>query len=130
MRRYTDPLGQSTYSDASGQRMNRDQFGQHPDRIGCVPRVYGEDLGQRAGRRGLQAVKSWALQRAETLAALVAVALFGLAAAFSPSYRPSARGAIAPYLGHSFTLLRTFIDVRPQVVFTALSDGVRFAGIL
>ncbi len=130
MRRYNDPLGQSTRSDASGQRAYRDQFGQHPDRIGHVQRLYEEGLGQRAGRRGLQAATSWALQTAETLAALVAVVLFGLAAAFSPSYRPSARGTAAPYVGHCFTLLRMYTDPRPLALLSSFTDGLRLIFVL
>ena len=67
---------------------------------------------------------------AGSLAAFGALLLCDVAAACAPSFRPSTRSAITPYVGHSFGFLRTFIDVRPQVVFSALTDGVRLVGIL
>ncbi len=67
---------------------------------------------------------------AGSLAALGALLLCDVAAVCTPAYRPSTRSTITPYVGHSFGFLRTFIDVRPQVVFAALSDGVRLVGIL
>ncbi len=125
MRRYRDNLGQCPDGDATGPRQDRDQGSQFVDRIGSVPRTFREYRPQRTGRRGCQAAKSWALHRAETLAALVAVVLLGLAAAFSPSYRPTTRGTITPYAGHCLTLLRMTFDPRPQALLTTFADGFR-----
>ena len=97
---------------------------------GGIMRMYQEDLGQRAGRRGLQAAWLTAQQLAETLAAHVAVVLLGLAAAFSPSYRPTTRSSITPYLGHSFSLLRMTLDPRPQALLSSFTDGLRLLLVL
>ena len=125
MRRFRDSLGQCPDGDAIGPRRDRDQGSQFVDRIGSVPRTIREYRPQRTGRRGCQAAKAWALHTAETLAALVAVVLLGLAAAFSPSYRPSARSTFTPYAGHCFTLLRMAVDPRQQGLLTTFADGFR-----
>ena len=130
MRRYRTNLGQCLDGDANDPRQDRDQFSQYVDRIGSVPRGTREYLGQRNERRGRRTALSWALHRAESLAAHVAVVLLGLAAAFSPSYKPTTRSTCTPYIGHSFTLLRMVIDPRPQAIFASLGDGVRLVGIL
>ncbi len=130
MRRFRDELGRCLAGDANGPRPDRGQSSQYVDGIGSVPGTFREYLRQRAGRRGLQAAKSWALHRAETLAALVAVVLLGLAAAISPSYRPTTRGAITPYAGHCLTLLRVTIDPRPQAFLSSFTEGLRLLLVL
>ena len=67
---------------------------------------------------------------AGSLAASGALLLCDAAAACTPAYRPSARSAVTPYVGHSFTFLRTLFDVRPQAVFSALNEGLRLVCIL
>lgn len=51
-------------------------------------------------------------QLARTWAAYGALLLCDIAVACTPAYRPSTRSTITPYLGHSFTFLRTLLDVR------------------
>ena len=130
MRRYREDLGRCPNGDANGPRRDRGQCCQFVDRFGSVPRRSREYLRQRTGRRGCQAALSWTLHRTETLAALVAVVLLGLAAAFSPSYRPSTRSTFTPYAGHCFTLLRMTVDPRPQGLLAQLTDGLRLVSIL
>lgn len=67
---------------------------------------------------------------AGSVIAFGALPLCGVTAACTPACRPSARSAIAHYVGHSSTLLRTFIDARPQVVLTTFNDGLRRVCIL
>ena len=130
MRRNREYLGRCLDGEATGPRQDRDQSSQNVDRIGRALRRYREQLRQRVGRRGRQVAKSWALHRAETLAAHVAVVLLGLAAAFSPSIRPTARGTIPPYAGHCLTLLRMTFDPRPQGLLVQVTEGLRLVWIL
>ena len=130
MRRYRTNLGQCLDGDANDPRQDRDQFSQYVDRIGSVLRRTREYPGQRNERRGRRTALSWALHRAEALAAHVAVVLLGLAAAFSPSYKPTTRSTCTPYIGHSFTLLRMTLHPRARGPLFSFADGLHLLCIL
>ena len=130
MRRYRKDLGRCLDGGAHGPSQDRDQSSQYVDPFGSVLRRTREYLQQRVERRGRQAALSWALHWAETLAAHVAVVLLGLAAAISPSYRPTTRGTITPYAGHCLTLLRMTFDPRPQGLLVQMTEGLRLVWIL
>ena len=130
MRRNREYLGRCLDGGAHGPRQDRDQSSLYLDRFGSVLRRTREYLQQRVERRGRQAALSRALHRAETLAAHVAVVLLGLAAAISPSYRPTTRGTITPYAGHCLTLLRMTFDPRPQGLLVQMTEGLRLVWIL
>ncbi len=67
---------------------------------------------------------------AGSLAATLTLLLFDTAAAIGPSYRPTTRSTVTPYVGHCFALLRTSIDVRLQAVITTFNEGLRLVCIL
>ena len=110
-----EEISQGRYGYGAGQRARRH------DPQAAMPAVW-----QNAGPAAARAVR----RRAGPVAAYFGLLFLDAAAAFSPSYRPSARSTVTPYLGHSFSFLRSFVDVRPQVVLAALNEGVRLAGIL
>lgn len=130
MRRYREDLGRRLDGDTNGSRQDRDQSSQYVDRFGSVLRRSREYLQQRVERRGRPAALSRALYWAETLSAHVAVVLLGLAAAFSPSFRPTARSTITPYAGHCFTLLRMTFDPRQQGLLAQVTEGLRLVWVL
>ena len=94
-------------------------------------RMYQEDLGQRAGRRGLQTAWLYgaALGRDSGCARGCGAPWVGCRVQSLISSH-GAELPVTPYLGHSFSLLRMTIDPRPQAMLVSLTDGLRLLLVL
>jgi hypothetical protein len=62
----------------------------------------------------------------EPLAAMVALMLLDIAAAFAPSYRPTTRSTVTPYVGHCLAFVRMTVDLRPLSLLHSFTDSLRF----
>lgn len=63
-------------------------------------------------------------------AATLTIGVLNALAALGPSYRPTTRSTITPYIGHCLGLLRLAIDPRPHALLTSFTDGFRLLLVL
>lgn len=88
-------------------------------------RMYSEYDSRATSHYGFPGIFSWAPHIARCTLAILTINILDAFAAFGPSYRPTAKSTLTPYLGHSFNLLRMTIDLRPQTILFSFTDSLR-----